>query len=106
MSDDETKDGSSELPDPPSADDIEARARAARKLQRQAAPQPTMDADSSKGLGIGLSAAYAIIGLPLVGAGVGWLIDRALGITAFVVVGVVGGLIGGIFHAIQLSNRA
>ena len=31
-------------------------------------------------LGIGLSIAYAILGLPLVGAGIGWLIDRATGV--------------------------
>ncbi len=85
--------------------DIERRAGAARERQKSAEPKPMLDTDVSRGLGTGLSAAYAIIGLPLVGAGVGWLIDRAVGTTFIVVIGVVGGLVGGIFHAVQLSNR-
>ena len=85
--------------------DLERRAGAARQKHKAAEPKPMLDVQSSRAMGTGLSAAYAIIGLPIVGAGVGWLIDRALGITLFVVIGVVGGLIGGMVHAVQLSNR-
>lgn len=85
--------------------DIEQRADSARKKQKNAEPKPMMDVHNARDLGTGLSAAYAIIGLPLVGAGIGWLIDRAIGITLFVVIGVIGGLVGGMVHAVQLSNR-
>ena len=38
-----------------------------------------LDRSSARGLGIGLTVAYAIIGVPVFGYGVGWLIDQARG---------------------------
>src|SRR6476659_90153 len=53
-------------------------------------------AEDSRGLGVGLSIAYTFIGMPLLGALVGWLLDRALKTTFLVglctIVGVVIGL--------------
>lgn len=37
------------------------------------------DRSTARGAGIGLTVAYAIIGVPLFGFGVGWLIDQARG---------------------------
>ena len=99
-------------PDPPSEEDLDTRlarvrerAIKARQKQESQRPSELLDQDTSRGMGLGLSAAYAIIGLPLVGAGVGWLIDRGLGTTFVIAIGAVGGLIGGVWHAIQLTNR-
>ncbi len=41
------------------------------------------DRESAKGLGVGLSIAYVIIGMPLAGFGLGFLIDRQLGTTGW-----------------------
>jgi F0F1-type ATP synthase assembly protein I len=102
-----------EFPEPPSDEELDARLAAqkerldaARRKYEANKGSSQLDPKTSRGLGIGLSAAYAIIGLPLVGAGLGWLLDRALGTAFFVVVGVVAGLVGGMWHAVQLSNRA
>jgi F0F1-type ATP synthase assembly protein I len=102
-----------EFPEPPSEDEIDARLavqkerlRKARQKHADLRGKDQLDPETSRGMGLGLSAAYAIIGLPLVGAGLGWLLDRAVGTTFFIIVGVVGGLVGGMFHAVQLSNRA
>lgn len=35
--------------------------------------------EDSRSLGLGLSIAYIIIGIPLMGAGIGWLVDHQLG---------------------------
>ncbi len=63
------------------------------------------DRDSARGLGIGLSIAYTIIGMPLAGAGLGWLLDRALGTQTFVGIGVLvfGAL--GMFVALFVLSR-
>ena len=57
-------------------------------------------------MGVGLAAAYAIIGLPLAGALLGWLGDNAAGTkNVFTMVGVLLGGIVGVMHAVRLSNR-
>jgi F0F1-type ATP synthase assembly protein I len=60
---------------------------------------------SARGLGIGLTVAYTIVGLPLVGAGVGWLIDRSLGTSGAVAIGVVAGAALGMVMALMMLNR-
>lgn len=85
--------------------DIEERARAARSKQASVSSNTGLDAESSRSTGVGLTAAYGIIGLPLVGAGLGWLADRAMGTGFCIVAGVVLGLVGGMYYAVQISNR-
>jgi ATP synthase protein I len=102
-----------QFPDPPTDEEIESRLAdnkkrldaARRKYEKEAVPQGPIDAEGAKGMGIGLSAAYAIIGLPLVGAGLGWLLDRWLNTSVFIPILAVLGLVGGMVNAVQLSNR-
>ena len=61
--------------------------------------------DSSRGLGVGLTIAYMIIGLPLLGAGIGWLIDGRAGGTMWIGIGTVIGGVLGVFAAISIMNR-
>jgi F0F1-type ATP synthase assembly protein I len=63
------------------------------------------DSQASRGLSVGLSAAYTIIGMPLVGAAIGWLADRYLGTHNMVGIGVtvLGGV--GVVLAIVMLNR-
>ncbi len=60
---------------------FEAKARARREVHEteQAAvrAERASDAESVRGAGIGLSLAYTILGLPLAGYGVGWLLENA-----------------------------
>lgn len=75
--------------------------RATRQMQEQGA--------DARQLGIGLSIAYAILGLPLVGAGIGWLIDRATGVQGvwvgpLVLVGAAAGVAMAVF-LLGKSNR-
>lgn len=60
---------------------------------------------SARGLGVGLSVAYAIIGLPLLCAGIGWLIDRSAGGNTGKALGAVIGLAIGIVVAIRLLGH-
>lgn len=61
--------------------------------------------ESSRGMGLGLSIAYTIIGLPVVMALIGWLIDQKLqttfwkGSLAFL------GMIIGVFYAVTVLNK-
>jgi F0F1-type ATP synthase assembly protein I len=63
------------------------------------------DGESAKGLGVGLTIAYGIIGAPLVGFGVGYLIDRSLGGTTWS--GILGllGAGGGLWFAVVVLNK-
>ena len=101
-----------ELPEPPSEEDIAARLAGMRqrldeaKTKSQTKPRDDLDPETSRGMGLGLAAAYAIIGLPFLGALLGWLADRAAGTpNVFTMLGVLFGGILGIAHAVRLSNR-
>lgn len=63
------------------------------------------DAQSAKGLGVGLSVAYTIIGLPLVGVAIGWIIDTRMGTQTYRSIGVLLGSVLGIVGAIALLSR-
>jgi F0F1-type ATP synthase assembly protein I len=88
--------------------DLESRTAKARGVHRQtqaeAAGRTERDGKAAKGLGVGLAIAYALIGLPLVGAGVGYLLSRALG-GPWVAIGAVGGFVGGIGFALFVNGR-
>ncbi|MBS1709960.1 MAG: hypothetical protein JSS65_14700 [Armatimonadetes bacterium] len=87
---------------------LEESARSSRRsLERahareEAKAQETQE--TGRGLGVGLSIAYAIIGVPLAGFAVGYLIDRrpngpfASGLT-------VAGAVAGVAYAIMAVNR-
>jgi F0F1-type ATP synthase assembly protein I len=64
-----------------------------------------VERSSARGLGIGLTIAYAIVGLPLIGVGIGWLIDKNLGTTMGKGVGVVAGVAIGMVVALALLKR-
>lgn len=46
--------------------------------------QMRSEASSARGAGLGLTVAYMIIGVPMFGAGIGWLIDRQGGTTHWI----------------------
>ena len=101
-----------ELPEPPSEAEIEQRMaeqkqrlRVSKQQYEKLASKGTFNPEDSKGMGIGLSAAYGIIGLPLVGAGAGWLLDRWLHTSWCTFAGVVLGVVGGMVYAVSLTNR-
>ncbi|HXH60311.1 MAG TPA: hypothetical protein VNI20_03035 [Fimbriimonadaceae bacterium] len=110
---DEPRPGTNDpLPDPPSEEDLDSkiseireRAVAARAKYEQADPNARIDSDSARGIGIGMTAGYAIIGLPLIGAGAGFLLDRLFHTWFLIAIGAVAGLIMGIVYAVRLSNQ-
>ncbi|MBS1713989.1 MAG: AtpZ/AtpI family protein [Armatimonadetes bacterium] len=62
---------------------IESQARSAKTQHHKGTPEGSTQGmftpESGRGLARGLQAAYAIIGVPIAGWVVGWLIDRAAG---------------------------
>ena len=74
-------------------------------VKKQEARKTELDRDSTRGLGIGLNVAYALIGLPLVGAGLGWFLDKQTGASFWTGLCVVGGLIFAIAYTVLLMNQ-
>jgi F0F1-type ATP synthase assembly protein I len=72
----------------------------------QEAKRKQSEGESARGLGLGLTIAYLIIGVPLLGAFLGWLGDNAAGSTHWTGVGVVIGAAIGTALAIALLGRA
>lgn len=62
--------------------------------------------EEARSLGLGLSIAYMIIGLPLVGAGVGWLLDRQLHANAWAPMFALAGATIGVVFAVMRVNAA
>ncbi len=73
--------------------------------QRETKRQLDSDRESSRGLGVGLSVAYAILGLPLFGYGVGYFIDNATGGNTAKGIAMMVGAIVGIGSAFYILNR-
>lgn len=84
-------------------DDIGARRESQRKTKKS---QSELDRDAARGLGIGMMVAYLIIGVPLIGALVGYFIDRATNGANAMAIGVVVGAVLGVAMAISVMNRA
>ena len=101
--------GPTELPEVPDMATFESRTRKAQGTHRVAKAQEenrlASDAKANKGLGVGLAIAYTLLGLPMVGLGVGYLLDRALGATAWKGVGTLVGAVAGIAFAVLMLNR-
>lgn len=90
-------------------EELEARAQAVKRereaKEAQAARATKSDRDAAKGLGVGMSIAYTIIGLPLFGALVGWMIDNNTGGTQAKGIGVMIGVVAGMGMAFVILNR-
>lgn len=72
---------------------------------RQADRVRKSDKEAAQGLGNGLTIAYTIIGCPLLGAAIGWLIDRGTEGQVFMRVGVLLGAVLGVAAAVFMMNR-
>lgn len=99
-----------EFPEPPSDEEIRARlAESKSELEEAKAkydeardkPEP----GSAHSDAVGMSIAYAVLILPTVGAGAGWLIDRSLGGTLFTVLGLLAGGIAALVYAARAVRR-
>ncbi len=93
--------------------DIEDRAaKARREHDTTRVPDEktaTFSRESTRGIGVGMSIAYAILGVPMVGLGIGWIFDNRVGDgqgTLWRLVGFLIGAIGAIAYAIKVSSRA
>lgn len=90
--------------------EIESRASVAKaerdaKLQEKAR-QVKSDRDVNRGLGVGMSVAYTILGVPMFGIGVGYLVDRSLGTDFWKGVGALVGATVGVAMALYILNRS
>jgi F0F1-type ATP synthase assembly protein I len=63
------------------------------------------DRASARGLGVGLSIGYTIVGLPLVGVAIGWLLDSQFGTNLWKGLLALAGAVLGIVMAIMTLNR-
>lgn len=80
----------------------EDRTNIARTREKELASQ----GKASRGLGVGLTLAYMILGTPMAGFGIGWLIDRANGVqNQASSVGILLGSILGLGLAVVIMNR-
>ena len=89
-------------------DSLEKRASAARQTHAKAKNADSSrigsDGRAARGLGIGLAMAYTVLGLPLFGLVVGYLLNRVVP-GPWIPIGVVVGFIAGVVFAVFLSNR-
>ncbi len=88
---------------------IELRARAARTRGNSSGAMPKQggqkDRDAYRGVGVGLTVAYTIIGVPLLGAAVGFLIDQSRGTSQWTGICTVAGAFLGVGFALFTLNR-
>src|SRR2546423_13862192 len=89
---------------------LESNAAAARQSHESkkahAQQELRTTAEQTKGLGLGLTAAYLVVGVPLMFAFIGWLIDRSAGSNLwFGILTMIGAVIGITMMVITL-NRA
>ncbi len=82
------------------------KAKASREVEKKKVERiQTSTQEESRALGLGLSIAYTIIGIPLLGAGVGWLIDRQVGTHYWMGMLTLAGATGGVAIAIFKMNQ-
>ena len=89
-------------------DALERRAAQGRALHSKAmnADSRKLDSDrrATKGLGVGMAMAYTMLGLPLLGLGLGYLLNRVFP-GPWIALGVVAGFVAGVAFALALGNR-
>ncbi len=82
------------------------QAKATReKKQAQASQKLEKENEANKGLGYGLAIAYAVMGMPLAGLGVGYLLDKAFGTQSLQAICAGLGFILGMGYVVILSKR-
>jgi F0F1-type ATP synthase assembly protein I len=106
--------GGTRVPEP---EDFEARLRSLehktrtvvgqrKEQKREFDRRQRADAQSTKGLGVGLTAAYAILGMPLVGALIGYFIDRSLGTEIYLgILTLIGAVAGVVFAILTIREK-
>ncbi len=72
---------------------------------RQAARRQKSDSEAARGAGIGLTVAYAILGTPMMGALIGYLMDREFGTNLWKGVLTLLGAVIGVTFAVVTTNR-
>lgn len=101
---------------PPASEDLDARLDALKASAQQARhgfsgtrrvseKEERLTRESTRGVGVGLAIAYAIVGIPMLGAFVGWAIDARTGSFVWRSVLAVAGMILGIVAAVVMINR-
>lgn len=94
--------------------DPKADAEFAAKLNRLRSrhPDAQLDAEASKGgesgmkgLGAGMASALAIICVPMVGVGLGWLADRGTDSNVFTLIGFIVGGAAAVFYVIYIGKK-
>ncbi|HRK22796.1 MAG TPA: hypothetical protein PLX06_13355 [Fimbriimonadaceae bacterium] len=76
-----------------------------KKQLSQRQRESNRDGESARGLGAGITVAYAIIGFPLIGAGIGWLLATEESRQTAMGLGVVVGMVIGVTFGMILLNR-
>ncbi|CAN5539907.1 hypothetical protein BH11ARM2_BH11ARM2_38870 [soil metagenome] len=88
---------------------LHAKTESARQKREQETREVnrriTADQENYRGLGFGLQLAYAIIGMPLLGFGIGWLLDKSLGGDGWRPIMTLLGAVLGIGYAVWQLNR-
>lgn len=91
-------------------DKLDTRVKAvqlARQGKKEAEQKRAIaESDSARGLGIGLTVAYAIVGVPMLGALIGWLLDSREGTTTYTGPSVAIGAAVGMALGLFLISRA
>lgn len=89
--------------------ELEGRAQAAhggyKRKEAEKERARRSDGESSRGLGVGLSVAYTILGMPMLGAGVGWFVDKQTRMSVFLGLGTVAGAVLGVVFALVILSR-
>lgn len=80
----------------------EARAAAEKKSETEQASSRS----ANRGAGIGMTIAWAILIIPMIGLGLGWLVDNATDSNVFRLIGFLIGAVIAVGYAIRASARA
>ena len=75
----------------------------ARKVEAE--QRQKSDRESTKGLGLGMTLAYAIVGVPVFGYGIGFLVDKSNGTTTYAGIGMLIGCLVGIAVAVLMLSK-
>lgn len=92
--------GDAKFPEPPELNlppSHYARKAEKRRIQKEG--------ESLRGLGAGMQIAYIIIGVPAIGLGAGWLLEKQFGVPNAIAIGTVLGAALGVFLAARLSSH-